>query len=637
MFDSVRKHQRIFLFIIVILIFPAFAFFGIQGYDRFLSDGDSVARVNGERITRAEFDQAQREQFDRIRQMLGNSIDPQQFDTPAARSSILEGLIEQRVLLQHARDSRVAVSDERLREAIAAIPGLQTPDGRFDIERYRAFVASRGRSELGFEAELRRDTMLREIPGALSQSVVMPAAVLQRLARIVAEKREVAEVSFKPEAYSAKVQADEASLKRYYDDNADAFRLPEAATVQYAVLDIEALARKQNVSEADVKSFYEQNRARYGVPEERRARHILIKLEPNASATARESAQSKAKALLEQLRKGSKFDDLARRESQDPGSSKGGGDLDFFTREMMTKPFADAAFEATKGSVVGPIETEFGLHIIEVTDIRPARERALPEVRGEIEAEIRRAQASRKFAEDADAFGNMAYEQSDSLQPLVERFGVTLQQASDVSRSGAVALGKDHPINHPRVLAALFSPDSIAGRRNTEAVDVGAGRIVSARLIEHRPSRVKPYDEVASDVRKAFIQRESARLAKEAGEARLKALQDGGAAEGFPRPAEVSRSGQQTLPPAAMQAIFRANVTTLPAYVGIELGEQGYSVYKISKVSEPETAEVEKLVAPLKEQLEQGLSQQDIGDYVESLKQRATVKRSLSRLGAANP
>ena len=147
MFDSVRKHQRVLLFIIVVLIFPAFAFFGIQGYDRMFSDGDSVARVEGERISRTDFEQAQREQFDRIRQMFGASIDPQMFDTPSARRELLEGLIDQRVLSVHARDSRITVSDDRLREAIAGIPGLARPDGTFDLERYRAYVASRGRNE----------------------------------------------------------------------------------------------------------------------------------------------------------------------------------------------------------------------------------------------------------------------------------------------------------------------------------------------------------------------------------------------------------------------------------------------------------------------------------------------------------
>ncbi|MEN9762916.1 MAG: hypothetical protein RI906_2742, partial [Pseudomonadota bacterium] len=137
MFDSIRKHQRILLFVLVVLIFPAFAFFGIQGYDRFLSDGDSVAKVGGQSITRQEFDNAQRERIDRIRQMLGEGVDMRMFDTPAMRSEILEGLIVQRALAANADKQKIIVTDARLREAIRAIPGLTRPDGSFDLERYK--------------------------------------------------------------------------------------------------------------------------------------------------------------------------------------------------------------------------------------------------------------------------------------------------------------------------------------------------------------------------------------------------------------------------------------------------------------------------------------------------------------------
>jgi peptidyl-prolyl cis-trans isomerase D len=634
MFDSVRKHQRVLLFVVVVLIFPAFAFFGIQGYDQFFSDGDSVAKVNGEAVSRSEFEQAQREQLDRVRQMFGSSIDPQVFDTPAARREILEGLIEQKLLLQHARDMHVVVSDERLRNAISAIPGLQGPDGRFDIERYRAWVAARGRSEQGFESELRRDTALKEMPEAISQSAVVPTVVLDRIVRIVSERREVAEIVFKAENFVDKVQPDDAALKRFYEEQSSFFRDPESASVQYALLDVDALARRQRVSEADIAEFYEQNRKRYGVPEERRARHILIKMNPDASSAERESAQAKARDLLARLNKGARFDELARKESQDPGSARGGGDLEFFTREMMTKAFADAAFGASKGAVVGPVETEFGLHLIEVTDIRPARERTLAEVKKEIEEEIRKSQAGRRFAEDADAFGNLAYEQPDSLQPLVERFGVELQKTEEVTRNGVASLPRDHPLNHPRVLAALFSPDSVNSRRNTEAIDIGAGRVVSARLTDHRPSRLKPYEEVSKEVRQAFVKQESAKLARAAGEARLKALRDGAMREGFSAPREVSRAEQANFAAPAMEAVFKASTAKLPAYVGADLGEQGYGVYEIAKVTSPDDAQVAKRAGELREQVQQMLAQQEVGDFVESLKKRADIKRSLSRLNA---
>ena len=633
MFDSVRKHQRILLFIIVVLIFPAFAFFGIQGYDRMFSDGDNLARVNGEPVTRAEFEQAQREQFDRIRQMFGAAVDPQMFDTPAARRDILEGLIDQRVLAVHARDRKIVVSDERVREAILALPGLTRPDGSFDIERYRAYVNARGRSEPFFESELRRDVAMREIPDALSQSAIVPLALLNRLAKLLSEVREVAELAFKPEDFAGKVLPDDAQLRKYYGDQPSAFQMPEAATVQYVVLDADALAARINIAEADIAAFYEQNRKRYSVPEERRARHILLRLTPDASRADRDAAMARAGDLLARLKKGAKFEDLARAESQDPGSARQGGDLDFFTREMMTSAFADAAFNAEKGVLIGPVETEFGLHLIEITDIRPSRGRSLAEVREEILAEVRRTQAARKLAEDADSFGNLVYEQPDTLQPAAERFGLKLEQAKEVGRGGLASLPREHPLNHPRLLAALFSRDSIASRRNTEAVDAGAGRIIAARIVEHQPARQKPFDEVRDDVRQAIVREESKKLAASAGEERLKALREGAGREGFSGSRELTRTTQGPVPAPAMDAIFKAGVAKLPSLVGVDLGEQGYAIYEIRKVTEASAEAVEKRATELRAQLEQLTAQQDVADFLEARKARSDITRSLSRLG----
>jgi peptidyl-prolyl cis-trans isomerase D len=472
------------------------------------------------------------------------------------------------------------------------------------------------------------------LPDALSQSVLVPKVVLSRLGRILSEVREVAELQFLPKDYAPKVQPDDATLRKYYDERATEFQVPESATVQYVVLDAEQLAARIAVAEADVAAFYEQNRKRFMLPEERRARHILVRLAPDASKADREAAQARAADLLARIKKGARFDELAKAESQDPGSARQGGDLDYFTREMMTGAFAEAVFSAEKGALLGPVETEFGLHLIELTDIRAPRGRTLAEVRDEILAEVRRAQAARRLAEDADVFGNLVYEQADTLQPAVDRFGLKLEQATGVGRGGLASLAREHPLNHPRLLAVLFSRDSISGRRNTEAVDVGGGKIISARILEHQPVRQKPFDEVRDEVRQAVIRDQSRQMARQAGEERLKLLGEGGARDGFSSIKPLTRSGQAQLPAPAMEAIFKAGVAKLPALVGVELGEQGYAIYEIRNVVQATPEAIDKQAGQVRAQLEQLLSQQDVADYLESLKQRADITRTLSRLGA---
>jgi peptidyl-prolyl cis-trans isomerase D len=474
---------------------------------------------------------------------------------------------------------------------------------------------------------------MREIPDALSQSAIVPLALLNRLAKLLSEVREVAELAFKPEDFAGKVQPDDAQLRKFYDDQPASFQMPETATVQYVVLDADALASRISIAEADVAAFYEQNRKRYSVPEERRARHILLRMTPDAPKADRDAALARAADLLARLKKGAKFEDLARTESQDPGSARQGGDLDFFTREMMTSAFADAAFTAEKGVLIGPVETEFGLHLIEVTDIRPSRGRSLAEVREEILTEVRRTQAARKLAEDADSFGNVVYEQPDTLQPAAERFGLKLEQAAGVGRGGLASLPREHPLNHPRLLAALFSRDSIASRRNTEAVDAGAGRIIAARVVEHQPVRQKPFDEVRDDVRLAIVRDESKKLAVRAGEERLKTLREGAGSEGFSGTRELTRTTQGPVPAPAMDAIFKAGVAKLPSLVGVDLGEQGYAIYEIRKVTEASADAVEKRAVELRAQLEQLIAQQDVADFLEARKARSDITRTLSRLG----
>jgi peptidyl-prolyl cis-trans isomerase D len=635
MFDSIRKHQRILLFVLVVLIFPAFAFFGIQGYDRFLSDGDSIAKVGGQSITRQEFDQAQRERIDRIRQMLGDGVDMRMFETPAMRSEILEGLIVQRALAVNADGQKLVVTDARLREAIRAIPGLTRPDGSFDLERYRGLVNAQGRSEAAFEFEFRRDLAVQALPESLSTSVVVPAQLIDRVAQLVEQSREVRELKFSPKDHVASVKPDEAALRRYYDENSARFQTPESMTVEYLVLDAESIGKSIQPSEDEVRSFFEQNRRQYATQEERQASHVLIKLAPDADSGTRAQVRAKAEGLLQQLQRGADFAAVAREHSQDPGSAREGGNLGFFGREMMVKPFADAVFGMKDGELSGLVETEFGIHIIKLTGIRPARERSLGEVRADIERQIRQQLATRRYAEDAEAFGNLVYEQPDSLQAAADRFKLSIQSEKSVQRSGVSALPREHPLNQQAVLSALFAPDAIGSRRNIEALDLGANRMVSARVVEHRPAAARPFEAVESEIREALVREQALKRAVDAGRERLKALQSGGPTEGLSAPRAVIRSAKEpALPPAALEAVFRAPESPLPSLIGVDLGEDGFAIYQLVKVSTPDVASLTDRRDGIRQQLERIMSQQELLDYVESVKARTEISRRPQRLSS---
>ena len=623
MFDTIRQHQRVLLGFLLLLIIPAFAFFGISGYDRFFSDEGVVARVGGDRITRQEFDLAQRRQIENLRQVLGDQVDPALYDTPAVRDEIVQSLITQRILAQKAFAERIAVPDAQLRGVIGRIDGLRRPDGSFDSERYRAMLQAQGKSEVGFESEVRRDLALQVLPESIGQTEFVPRVVLERLIAAAEQRREIRELVFRAQDFVDQVQPAEADLRKFYQDNVKAFETPESADVEYLVLSAASVASQIALNADEVRTYYEQNRARLGTAEERQASHILLEV---SGGTTRDAALAKARDLLAQLRAGGDFAALAKAHSQDPGSAANGGDLGYFTRDTMSKSFAEAAFKLGEGEISEPVETEFGIHLIRVTGIKGGSVPPFEQVRAQIEGEIRAQQSNRKFAELAENFTNTVYEQADSLQPAAERFKLPILKAAGLGRSSVDRLPADSPLRNPKLLAALFTPDSLRNRRNTEAIDIGNSTLVSARIAEYRPAKAAPFEEVQARVRESYVDQEARRLAVAAGQKRLQALRDGSApADGFGAAKTVTRSAAGDTKPETLEQIFRAPAKSLPAYVGIDRGADGYLLARIEKVSLPGEEELAQRRPQYRQQAIQMLGQQALAEYLASLKSVAKI------------
>lgn len=631
MFDSIRKHQRILQFVLLLLIFPAFAFFGVSGYQRFLGDEDTVATVAGSTISRQQYDEALRRELERLRQMLGGQVDAALLDTPASRERVLDDLVTQRAMLAEASAQRVTVGDAHLRAAIAAIPGLRKPDGSFDQQRYSALVTGQGLTPAGFENEMRTELSMQVLPESIGASALVPRDVAERLVTLQEQTREVREVRLAPAEFAASVKPNDEQLRKFYDSNAKLFETPESARIEYVVLDADAVSSGITLTADELKAYYEQNKGRFGSPEQRRASHLLVKVEAGAKDDVRKAARSKAEGLAKQARSGD-FAALAKANSQDAGSAVQGGDLGWFPRDAMVKPFSDAVWSMKDGDVSGVVESEFGFHVIKLTGVRAAAVKPFDQARPEIEAELRKAQASKRFGEAAGDFSNVVYEQADSLKPAAERFKLTVRSAEHVTRTVGDAKDKNSPLNNAKLLAAIFSADSIKTKRNTEAVEVGANRLVSARLVDYRAAQLKPFEAVAGEVRARVIEQEARRLAVAAGEARLKALREGAAATGLSAAKSLSRSSQSVVPNAAAEAIFRAPADKLPAYVGVDLGAQGYGVYQISKVTAPAADAIAARRSAYEQQIAQIAGREDLDAYVAALRERSKVRKYPERI-----
>lgn len=624
MFEFVRTHTRLFLFVLVLLIIPSFVFFGIQGYNRL---GDQqlqpVAEVAGRPITQAEWDAAHRDQVERARRQMPG-IDVKLLDTPEMRRQTLEALVRDRVMLAAASDLHLVTTDERLQRLFAADPQfapLRNPDGSVN----RDFLAAQGMSSEMFAQRLRQDLTLRQVMQGVNGTVIATPAVASAALDAFFQQREVQVQRFETKDYLSKVSPTDAQIEAYYQDPAHAaqFKAPETADIEYVVLDVDALKKDVKVSQEDLRKYYEQNIGRYSVPEERRARHILIKAERSAPADVRAKAKAEAEQVLAELQKNrGAFAELAKKHSDDPGSAERGGDLDFFGRGAMTGPFDEAVFSLKPGELSGIVETDFGFHIVEVTDKRGGEKKSFEQVRDDIEDQVRLQLAQQKFSELAVDFSNTVYEQADSLQPAADKFHLQVRQAKDVRQApGPQASG---PLASAKFLDALFSEDAIRNKRNTDAVETAPNQLVAGRVVRHTAAHTRPLAEVKDQVREAVAREQAAALARKEGEARLAELKKDPKAEMQGEPLVISRATAKDLPRQVIDVALRADPAALPTPAGADLGDEGYAVVRVNKIlgRDPVAADTARAQA----QYAQAWADAETLAYYEALKSRLDVE-----------
>lgn len=630
MFDFIRNNRRFLQFVMLVMILPSFVFFGIQGYNR-MGDGDNLASIGQQNISQVEFDNSMRSQLERYKQMAGDNYDPKLVDTPVVREGVLNSLITQKVVSAEAQRDYLSGSDDRLREIIKTLPGVLV-DGKFDVEAYKRFTASQGfASTDGFEAKLRADIGVQAITSALQGSTTVPKSLVDRLAIAQERSYSVQEVLFKPEAYTDKVKFEASDLEKFYKEQRKQFELPERAKVEYVVFDAAAVAKGITVSEADLKAYYDGNQARLGTPEERQAAHILIKTDSKASDKEIADAKLKADALATQVKKDpSLFAKLANENSQDPGSAAQGGDLGYFKRDAMVKPFSDAAFAMKENDISSPVKSDFGWHIIRLTSIKAANVKSFDSVKNELEVELKTQQASKKFAEQSEQFSNLVYEQGDNFKAVADKFkleiktldGMTQAAMKQAARPGAA---NANPFNE-KLANALFSEAAMKAKKNSEAIETSKGTLVSARIVDYVAPKTLPFTDVKASVEAQLKQDLAKKMAQSEGEAKLKALQSKSSEviEGLSVTKEVSKLKPDNLSAAALSAIVRASAT-VPAWAGAILPNGQYAVYKVLAVGKLPALDDAKRAAP-QSVLKRAYAEQEGQSLVNVLRDRHNVK-----------
>jgi len=595
MFDLVTKHKRIAQVIFVLVALP-FAFFGVDYYFRGGGGPQSLATIGGDRITQEEYDRRLREQQDRMREQLGRNYDPSMFDSPEVRYALLDQLVNERLLERRARSDNLRVSDAQLAQFIQDLPPFQD-NGKFSKEKYTQLLASRNMTPLGFEQRVRQDLTLAPLQEPVAAANINAKSSVERFLVLVEQQRDVAVAAIDPAPFAKDVKVDDAQVKAFYEQNPMAFQSPEEAKIEYVILTQEALIGQVKVDPEDVRRQYETNISQYSTKEQRRASHILIAVKPDAKDAEKAEAKKKAEALLAQVKANpAKFADIAKANSQDPGSAQQGGDLGTFARGSMVKPFEDAVFAAKPGDIVGPVQSDFGYHIIKLTGITPERIQPLEEVRAQIEADMKRQKASQKFAASAEQFQNLVYEQADSLAPAAKQLDLKVETTPLITRAQAqqIALG------NAKFVEGLFSPESVQGKRNSDAMEIAPNVLMAARLVEYKPAALRPLVDVQDQIRQQLVRKAASEAAQQSGREKLKLLQDGKsdkeAGVTFTKTLLVNRNAVQPgFSPDALKSIFQLSAAKLPTYTGAPNERGGFSIYKVEKVVDPPAPDAAKL------------------------------------------
>ncbi len=618
MFEFIRTHKRLMQIFLMLLIVPSFVLVGVSSYENKGDDANAVANVGGQKITQQEWDAAQRNQMDRYRQALGERFDQKMFETPEAKQAILDNLVAERALAGEIARGHLTITDGTLAKVYAEQFGG-------DVNQYKATAANLGLTTTGLDERVRRDMAMQQLSGSVQSTAFAPRTVAARLSDINDQEREVQELLFPAASFVSQVRVTDDMVKAYYDKNAALFQIPEQIKAEYVLFTPEAVESQVSVSDAEVADFYAKNPKNFATPEQRVASHILINVKKDAPAADKAAAKAKAEAILARVRSNpADFAKIAKAESQDPGSAELGGDLGPVAKGAFDKPVEDAIYQLKQGEISGVVQSEFGFHIITVTALKPATVKPLEQAKAEIAEELKKQKMSKKYSELAEAFGNTLYEQSDSLKPAADKFKLKIETAEHLTRKPNPAL-EAAPFNNAKFLTAIYSDDSIKNKRNTEAVQAGPGVLIAGRVVEFKPAAKRPLAEVETAIRERVTLEEAAKLARKAGETKLAAAKASGDAAGFGEAKVVSRTKQPAINAVAALEVLKADVSKLPAYVGVDLPGQGYGVYRIGKVSQAATPDAERRKAEL-EQISAALGQQDMFNFTEAVKLKAKVK-----------
>jgi peptidyl-prolyl cis-trans isomerase D len=604
---------------IVGLISIPFALWGVNSYLTGASDV-VVATVNGTDIKQTRLQSTLQQYRDQMRSVMGDEFDPSVFEGDEAKRMVLQGLIEEQLLRDANVELGQTVSDALISQIVRSTPAFQR-DGVFNSEQYGLVLARAGYSPASYEAQLRTDMLARELTQTVEASAIVGEFELTQFLSVAKQQREIAYGVVPIQDYLEQVQIEETAIKAYYEDNQASFTAPEQVTIDYIELSVEDLASKIEITDDALKQYYAENESQFVAEPQIRVSHILIEGTDDEAKALVDSAQSRIEA-------GEDFAALATELSQDPGSADQGGDLGFIGRGVMVEAFEEAAFALTEiDQVSAPIETEFGFHLIKLTDKQNVETQAFTSVRDEVEKRYRQQEAQKLFFDDAELLANLTFEHSESLEAAAEALDLTIQTTGSFTRNGGV----DGIAAEPKVVTAAFSDDVLKDDLNSAVIELSDSHMVVIHQRDYTPESILPYEAVSPAIEQQLLFDEASALAKEKGEFLLAELQSGSSPEDFFANWTEASFYQRDSEAVSAQVLNKAFAMPKPAagasIDGFQAQNGNYIVVAVTAIEEGsvENSDLTEQ-AMLKQQMAQLQASAERQAFIESLRATAQIE-----------
>lgn len=604
MFNVVERHQKTVKGILI-AITATFVVWGVSGYLDMGGDDGYVAKVGSNKIYTQDVDNAM-------------SQNPSQAQD---KMQVLFGLINRQLLINALQDNHMSVTTAQLQQAIIAIPMFQT-NGKFDVKKYEDYLKQSYSTSAKFEQNVSQQILIEQIVNFFKTSYFASTTFQNKFIALLSRERNVSQYVVDTQQFYSKINVTESDINAYYKQNIVKYTLPDQVKLQYLQVSLDSLATSLKVSDAEIDKYL-QDHPNSGSNEQVDVSHILFTV-PNG-ATAEQTAQVKVKAeqVLTQVRANpAKFAELAKQYSQDPGSAANGGDLGFFSKGVMAKPFESAAFSMKKGQISDLVQTQFGFHILKLNEIKG---NDVASLRQAAQEQVQKQKAQQQLQSVVDQLNDVSYNQPDSLAPAAQKTGLTLQTSDWVAKGATQGL-----FSNPKLQQAIFTDDVLNKHHNSEVIDLGNGSSIVVRATEYQAAKQRPISEVTPEIINALKAQQAQQMAASVGQQDLAQLQQGKLKLNFANPQNVSLLGQsKDIDPMAVRQIFAAPAQ-FPSYTGAVNASGAYVIYQVNSQAVDKTLDQQnqKVITQLADQY----SMMNLNAYVGSLRSQYKVSYKLDRI-----